>query len=422
MTPRANAPMPDVDVIVVGAGIIGIASALYLQRDGLSVAVVDPEEPGEKCSYGNSGSFGVGIIAPASLPGTVWRIPRLLLDPRQPLFIDPALLHRLLPWFGRFARSCRPERVEAIAQARASLLGNTLAAYRPLFELANVQSMIRPSGMLFVYEHAQSLRNAGMAFALARKYGVEIRELDGNAARALNPAIAGHIEAGAHFPANVHTINPSRLVKELARACVTRGGELRRATVRAIEPSAEGMQTVRTDDGAMRAREVVVAAGVWSRTLVAGLGLKVLMEAERGYHVMISDPGVALSMPTMLCERSVVLTPMEHGLRITGIAEFCDADAPPTPGRGEGLLEHARACIPALRATSYTTWVGPRPSTPDSLPVISTHPRHPHIHFAFGHGPSGLAMGGITGKLVAELVGRRAPSIDVTPFSIRRFN
>src|SRR6185436_9438793 len=192
MTTRANAA-PDVDVIVIGAGIIGIASALYLQRDGLSVAVVDPEEPGEKCSYGNSGSFGVGVIAPASLPGTAWRIPRLLLDARQPLFIDPALLHRLLPWFGRFVRSCRPQRVEAIAQARASLLGNTLAAYRPLFDLADVQSMIRPSGMLFVYEHAQSLRNAQMALALARKHGVEIRELDGGAARALNPAVAGHI-------------------------------------------------------------------------------------------------------------------------------------------------------------------------------------------------------------------------------------
>src|SRR4030095_5675228 len=108
-------------------------------------------------------------------------------------------------------------------------------AYWPLFDLADVQSMIRPSGMLFVYDQAQSLRNAGMAFALARKYGVEIRELDGGAARALNPAIAQHIEAAAHFPANVHTINPSRLVKELARACVTRGGELRHATVRAIE-------------------------------------------------------------------------------------------------------------------------------------------------------------------------------------------
>jgi D-amino-acid dehydrogenase len=168
--------MRDVDVIVVGAGIIGIASALYLQRDGLSVAVVDPEEPGEKCSYGNSGSFGVGIIAPAGLPGTIWRLPRLLLDPRQPLFIDPTLLHRLLPWFGRFVRSCRPDRVEAIARARHSLLSNTLAAYQPLFDLANVQSMVRPSGMLFVYENAESLRNAGTAFGLARKYGVDIRE------------------------------------------------------------------------------------------------------------------------------------------------------------------------------------------------------------------------------------------------------
>ena len=164
-----------------------------------------------------------------------------------------------------------------------------------------------------------------------------------------------------------------------------------------------------------------MAAGIWSRKLVAGLGLKVLMEAERGYHVMIEDPGVELPMPTMLVERSVVLTPMEHGLRITGIAEFCDADAPPTPGRAERLLAHARACIPGLRATSYTTWVGPSldagfvagdldASTPSARPLcVRSRAERP-------------CDGRITGKLVAELVGGRAPSIDVAPFSIQRFN
>ncbi len=234
--------MRDVDVIVVGAGIIGIACALYLQRDGRSVAVVDPEEPGEKCSYGNSGSFGVGVIAPAGMPGMPWRVPRLLLDPSSPLCVDPKYAHRLLPWFARFVKSCRPDRVDAIAAARASLLGNTLAAYQPLFELADAQSLVRRSGMLFAYESAQSLRNAEAALGLAHKHGVEIRELSGSEARAMNPAVAAHIEAAAHFPANVHTVNPSRLVKVLASACVARGGELRRAKVRAIEPDAQGAQ------------------------------------------------------------------------------------------------------------------------------------------------------------------------------------
>ena len=146
------------------------------------------------------------------------------------------------------------------------------------------------------------------------------------------------------------------------------------------------------------------------------------MEAERGYHVMIPDPGIELAMPTMLCERSIVLTPMEQGLRITGIAEFCDPDAPLRPARAKLVLAHALACIPGLRADGYATWVGPRPSTPDSLPVISRDPRHAHVYFAFGHGPSGLAMGGITGKLIAELVAGREPSVDVAPFAIQRFN
>lgn len=414
--------MRDVDVIVVGAGIIGIACALSLQQEGRSVAVIDPEAPGEKCSYGNSGSFGIGIIAPASMPGTPWRIPRLLLDPRQPLFVAPSLVPRLLPWFRAFVRSCDAERVEAIAQARHSLLSNTLAAYEPLFDRAQVRSMIRPSGMLFAYESSGSLERAAAAFALARKYGVEIRELEGDGARALNPALGRGVVAGAHFPANVHTINPSRLVKELGSALVAGGGELRRATVIAIEPSTGGPQTVRTDIGTMRARDVVIAAGIWSRTLVKSLGLRVLLEAERGYHVMIPEPGIEFPMPTMLAERSVVVTPMEHGLRITGIAEFFDADAPPTRGRAEMILAHARAGIPGLRAERYTTWVGARPSTPDSLPVISPDPRRRHVYFAFGHGPSGLAMGGMTAKLVAELVTGRPASVDLSPFSIERFN
>src|SRR5262249_1864578 len=152
--------------------------------------------------------------------------------------------------------------------------------------------------------------NADAALGLARKHGVEIRTLSGSEARAMNPAIAPHIEAAAHFPANVHTVNPSRLVKVLPSACVARGGELRRAKAKAIEAPAQSAQTVVTDRGPMRARDVVVAAGIWSRTLVAGLGLRILMEAERGYHVTIPAPGVELSMPTMFCERSVVLTPM----------------------------------------------------------------------------------------------------------------
>ena len=420
MSASPDALMPDVDVVVVGAGIIGVACALYLQHDGRSVAIVDPEEPGEKCSYGNSGSFGVGVIAPAGMPGMPWRIPRLLLDPKQPLFVDPTYGHRLLPWFARFVRSCRSDRVESIARARASLLGTTLAAYQTLFELADAQSLVRRSGMLFAYESAQSLRNAGATLGLARKHGVEVRELSGGEARAMNPALAERFEAAAYFPANVHTVNPSRFVKVLASACVARGGELRRAKVKAIA-AAQSAQTVVTDRGPIRARDVVVAAGIWSRDLVADLGLRVLMEAERGYHVMIPDPGVELAMPTMLCERSVVLTPMEHGLRITGIAEFSDPDAPLNPVRAKLVLSHALACIPGLRADHYTTWVGARPSTPDSLPVISRDPRHPHVFFAFGHGPSGLAMGGITGKLVAELVSGREPSVDVAPFSIERF-
>lgn len=408
-------------VIVVGAGIVGVCCAAYLQRQGHDVVLVDRGAPGEGCSLGNSGGFGVGLVAPLSTPGQLLRIPRLLLDPRQPLSVAPSQFVRLLPWFIRFLANSRPGRVAEIAAARHQLSAQAFNALDPLLEDAGAQSLLRRDGMLFVYVSRRSLERARYAWDMARRFGVKVHEIDGAEARDLEPALGPNVRHGVLFPDNGHTVNPLRLVQVLARRFAERGGKLRHETVVSIRIADDGKPQVDTNTQTHAADAVVLATGAWSRRFAAALGCDVPLAAERGYHAMVASPGVALRAPVTLSDRNVVLTPMEEGLRITGISEFAALDAPPNEERTDRIARQAGEFLPGLRTTGMTRWMGPRPSTPDSLPLIGPTPRHRSVYFAFGHSHMGLAWAAVTGKVIAEMVAGRPPSLDLAPYRPDRF-
>ena len=408
-------------VIVVGAGVVGVCCAAYLQRSGLGVTMIDRGGPGEACSSGNAGGFGIGLVAPLATPGTLRRLPRLLLDPRQPLSVAPGQLLRLLPWFARFVAASRPARVAAIAAARHRLSSQTFDALEPLLADAGARSLVRRDGMLFVYETRKSLQRARYALEIARRHGVAFHELGGGEARRREPALGPLVCSAVAFPGNGHTVNPQRLVQAIAGRVVAGGGTLRRETVASIQLAEDGTPRVVTDRDSHTADAVVLAAGAWSRRFAAALGCDVPVVAERGYHAMIASPGVDLRAPVTLSDRNIVLTPMEKGLRITGISEFAALDAPPKAARADAIARQASDFLPGLRTAGMTRWMGPRPSTPDSLPIIGPAPRHRSVYFAFGHGHMGLAWAPVTGRLIAEMVAGRAPSLDCAPYRPGRF-
>ncbi len=412
---------PSGKIIVVGAGIVGVCCASYLRRQGYDVVLIDRGAPGEGCSLGNSGGFGVGLSAPIATPGLLFRLPRLLFDPRQPLSVAPGQFVRLLPWFVRLLAASRPRRVAEIAAARHQLSAQSFTAYDPLLEDAGAGSLVRRDGMLFVYESRRSLDRARFGLDTARRFGVRWREVDGAEARELEPALGPNVRHGVLFPDNGHTVNPLRLVRVLARRFAERGGTMLRGTVASIHTADDGTPRVETGSDTHAADAVVLAAGAWSRPFAAALGCDTPLAAERGYHAMIAAPGVALGTPVTLSDRNVVLTPMEEGLRITGISEFAGLDAPPKDERTDRIARQAGEFLPGLETRGMTRWMGPRPSTPDSLPFIGPPPGHRSIYFAFGHSHMGLVWAAVTGKVIAEMVAGQPPSLDMAPYRPDRF-
>ncbi len=417
----AETQTPDRTALVIGAGIVGVCSALYLQREGLRVTLIDRTGPGKGATEGNAGNLGVASCVPASLPGMLPSVPRLLLDPEEPLSVPWTKLLGMTPWFLRFALAGRRQRVEDIADARYSLLSKLFEAYDPLLSESGAETLIRRDGLLQIFEDAKYLAESKYVIDLRRRRGIRIQEMSGNEAREMEPALGPGIVGAVFLPDVAVTVNPLRLAQVLAENFVRQGGTLLTETVKGFEFAAEGPPRVVTDGATHTPDLIVLAAGAWSKPLAAQLGCKLPLAAERGYNLMFPEPGIQLRMCINSRDRHVAVTPMEHGLRCSSIAEFTDPDAPLNPAHTDVIERKAKALFPTLNTEGATRWVGPRPSLPDSKPVIGPAPRHPNVLFAFGHDHIGIAVGAITGKLIGELAGGRPPSVDLAPFRPDRF-
>ena len=406
---------------VIGAGIVGICSALYLQREGFTVTLIDRGGPGEEASSGNGGCFGYASCVPLSMPGLPFKAPLMLLDPEAPFKLRWRDAPRLAPWFLRFLGNCNRRRVEEIADARNALLSRMYESFQPLLAEAGAEDMVKRDGMLYVFETEKALAQNAYGLDLRRRRGIEMEELSGDEAREMEPALGPSVKRAFSFPQVGRTVNPLRLAQVLARHFTDKGGRLLRRRVTDFEIGAEGPRRVLTDGDAVECDLVVVAAGVWSRPLAQRLGSRFPLVAERGYNVMLPDPGVMPGRCVISGERYVGIAPMEHGLRVAGLAEFAATEAPPVYARAERLLGLLKGLFPDVNTAGFEPWMGPRSSLPDSRPVIGRSPKHGNVLFAFGHDHIGLSTAGITGQLIGELATGRPPTVDLAPYSPERF-
>jgi D-amino-acid dehydrogenase len=408
-------------VTIIGAGIVGIACASYLQRAGYRVTIVDRLPPGEGCSFGNAGLISPGACVPLSMPDLVWQVPSMLADPLGPLALRRAYLPRALPWLIRFFLAGRPRRVREVSRAMAALHGNCLDAYLPLLEAAGAEDLVRRSGTLYVSRKENGALGDALTRALREEAGVKAEAVGAAELRQLEPALSQDYCSGLFFPDNGHSVNSFRLVQVLAEHVVRNGGKLLRRTVGGFGFDADRPTTLLTDEGELPIDMLVIAAGAWSHRLTAQLGTRLPLEAERGYHVMLPNPGIVPRLPISNKDHSFAATPMENGLRFAGTVEIGGVDAPPDYRRARVLLRHAKGMYPGLDTAGMTEWMGCRPSLPDGLPVIDFSPKFPSVLFAFGHSHYGLMGAAITGKLIAELATGAAPSIDLAPYKADRF-
>ena len=403
-------------ILVIGAGIVGLSCADALVEDGHGVTVVDRDPAGDKASFGNAGGIAVTEIVPASVPGLLWRVPGWLFDPLGPLSLRPAHLPALMPFLWRFLMAGAPAEVERIATALARLSHRAYDDLLPLVERLGLGGELHHVGALTVYETTAGFERDRAEWELKRRHGFTCEAMDGAAARDLEPALDPIVGHAVMTPAWAHLDDPKRLADRLREHLVARGVEMV-----AGEAASIGEQQATTRDGrSLPFDTVVVAAGAWSAQLAKRIGDHAVLESERGYNATLPRPNVRLTRQVIFAERKFVATPMSMGLRIGGAAEFAGLTAPANFRRSRALVELARRYLPGLDAAGGADWMGQRPTTPDSLPVIGRSPRRSNVFYAFGHGHLGLTLGPTTGRLIADLVAGRA-SIDLTSYGIGRF-
>jgi D-amino-acid dehydrogenase len=410
---------------VIGAGMVGVCAASWLQRDGHSVFLVEAGKPGHGASFGNAGCFNGSSVTPVSMPGVIKNVPRWLLDPLGPLSLRWSYLPAVAPWLVRFARAGTPEKVHAHARALRALVGPTIKALKPLVTAAGAEDLVHRLGHLYVYRSAERLEKDRLAWELRRENGVEIDEFDSDELRQLEPALSRDYIRGVLVRENGHTSNPLGLVERLLAQFLRAGGELVQARAHGFRLDDRRLAAIQTDTGDLPADVAIVCAGAYSKPLAAVLGDRVPLETERGYHLMISDPESMPRIPTADADGSFVATPMDNGLRFAGTVELAGLAAPPNWRRARILLAQGRKMLPGLASSHpeerISVWMGHRPSLPDSLPVLGPSRASPEVFYAFGHGHVGMTAAPMTGKIVADLVAGRPPSIDIAPFAPTRF-
>jgi len=407
---------------VIGAGIVGATAGLVLQRQGgFAVTLVDKGEPGMECSYGNGGAISPDFCVPASLPGMLRRVPRWFADPLGPLVVRWRRLPAAAPWLVRWIRAGDESRVNAASVALRKLHATCLTRYDELLG-AHAAGLIEKTGQIYVWQSDRASPTEALARALREKQGVVTQALDAAQIRALDPDLAPGFSRGLFFPDNGHTVNPLRLVQTIVQLFVAAGGKVERRNVTGFERAGESVKSVRCADGVdVAADAVVVAAGIRSGKFAKALGDSVALEAERGYHVMLPDPRVRPKIKISNRDRMFGLTPMEHGVRISGTVEFAHPDAPMDERRAQILLTNAKRMYPGLNGEGAKFWMGSRPSTPDSLPVVGRASRAHNVVYAFGHGHTGLTGAPMTADLVAAMLTGGTPPIDPSPYRVGRF-
>jgi len=413
-------------VAVVGAGIVGVCTALLLQRRGFHVTMIDPNPPGEGASFGNAGCFNGSSVVPMSMPGMITSVPRWLVDPMGPLSIRFRYLPRLTPWLIRFLLAGRQSKVKEQATALRSLLNTTVPLITSLADEAGARHLIRHEGHLYVYRTEEGFAKDSGGWELRRLNGISTQTLDAAALRDFDPNLSHAFTKGILIEENGHTTNPHRLVTLLFGKVVANGGQFVNARVTGFEIVGQALKSIRTNVGEIAVDAAVIAAGAHSKSLAASLGDDVPLDTERGYHIVIRDPEVTPRIPTTDAEGKFIATPMETGLRIGGTVELAGLSAPPNWKRAHILFKQARNLLPGLAPAAsedhYTKWMGFRPSMPDSLPVIGPSCRTPDVIYAFGHGHLGMTGAPMTATIVSELIAGEKTSIDITPFAAARFS
>lgn len=406
-------------IIVVGAGICGLASAIWLRRAGHDVTLIDKDGPGAGASFGNAGLLAEWAIAPTSGPGIGWTGLKYLVSRDAPLSLQYSQLPRLAPWLVQFLRNSSDARTREISAALSHLLHDSVDQHRALARGTRAERWITSSDFAWAYADRAAYHADAYIWELRRSAGYAPEIIEGPAVQEVEPMLGPSTTCLVRLKGHGHIANPGAYMADLAQVFQDEGGALRQAEMRDVTLVAGKITQIVTDHGPLSCDAAVLAAGIWSEPLARKLGLRVPLVAERGFHLEFKNPSAMPRMPLMMTAGKFAVTPMEHGLRCAGMVEL--GGTSPTLSRGPlNLLRRNVAWMfPGLDYDSVEEWMGFRPSTPDALPLIGEMGAS-GVFAAFGHQHVGLTGGAKTGRWVADMIAGRG-NAELGAFDANRF-
>jgi len=408
-------------VVVIGAGIVGISTAIWLRRAGVEVTVVDRGAPGTGTSHGNAGVLAACAMVPVTGPGLMKKAPGMLLDSDFPLFMRWTYLPKLLPWLRRYMSHANDADTKRIAQGLIPIVADTVEQHKSLCNDLGLGSWVNDSDYCFAYTDRSVFEGEAYTWAIRRDAGFVPEIIEGQDVRDYEPSLGDDITCMAILKNHGFIRSPGGYVQALARAFEDMGGTLREAEVKDFDLTGGTVTAVQTTQGTIPCDDVVLATGVWSKPMMQKLGLNIPLETERGYHIVFENATGGPARPIMLASGKFVATPMDQGVRCAGIVEFGGLDAGPSKAPLALLRRQAAKAFPNMKATNEIEWLGHRPAPSDSLPLIGQVGQS-RVFTAFGHHHIGLTGGPKTGRLVAGLITGEQVNTDLAPYHPQRFS
>ena len=408
-------------IVVVGAGIVGVSCALWLQRSGHEVTLVDRAGPASGTSHGNAGVLAAGAVIPVTTPGLLARAPRMLFSKDAPLFLKWGYLPKLLPFLRRYMSYANDAHVDRYGAAMSMLLHDTVAQHRALADGTDAARVISDEDYCFGYATRADFEADAYGWEKRRKAGYAFEVVEGKEYRAADPSYGPAFEVVVRCKNHGRISDPGGYVTALAGHFVDQGGVFDIRAVEDITLENSEIAALQTSKGEMRADKFVFAMGPWSKKIAHKLGVKVPFESERGYHIEFMNPSVMPKNPMMVASGKFVLTPMEGRLRAAGVIEFGGLENGPSRGPFDLLKRQVKQVLPDLEYDEAVEWMGHRPAPADSLPLIGANDVNGKSYNAFGHQHVGLTGGPKTGRIIADIINGKKPNVDLAPFDPMKY-
>ena len=405
---------------IIGAGIQGVCTGLFLQKKGYSVTLFDRDDPGSAAaSYGNAGHFSPYASVPVNRPDILIDVPAMLLSSNGPLALKWNYVPKMIPWFLKFFKNCSKKNMMHTAKYMHQILDLALPAYDELFEDVDISDLVENKGIMYIWND-QNLKSRELEINIRNEIGAEQQLLNKHEIHDLEPKIKNIYHAGVFYKKARHAKNPGKIWVRLFENFLKKDGKFLRLDIKDLNFD-ESKPVIRSETQRFIFDKLVIACGAFSKKLTDKLHENIPLDTERGYHIHFKDCEHLISRPVVFQNRGFGMTPMEQGLRVVGTVEFGGLKNKLSKGRIKNLVNNAKYLLDGLPEQHEDEWLGFRPTLPDYLPVIGSSKNYSNVYYSFGHHHLGWTLGAISGKIISKMISEEKTNLDLEPYSSLRF-